>query len=190
MPKTTTFDQNEVLQNAMQVFWDKGYHATSMQDLVDATSLNRSSIYNSFGDKFNLFFLSLKHYQASQRRIVNKWLLKSDGPKGAIRLLFEGILSDIMVKPQTNGCFISNSTTEMANESPEIKLLVQENQRSIEQLFHDLIHEAQQTGQIDPEENAQDLAAYYFSSLQGLRLVGILKSDEKYLRRIIDRILG
>lgn len=190
MPKTTTFDQDEVLQNAMQVFWDKGYHATSMQDLVDATSLNRSSIYNSFGDKFNLFYSSLKQYQASQKSTVDKWLVKSDGPRGAIRLLFEGILSDITKKDKTNGCFLSNCTTEMANESPEVKQLLQENQQSMEQLFHDLIVEAQALGQIDSSEDEDTLAAFYFSSLQGLRLVGVLKSDEKYLRGIIDQILG
>ena len=190
MSKSITFEQGTVLQNAMQVFWDKGYHATSMQNLVDATGLNRSSIYNSFGDKFNLFYLSLKQYQTNQRSMVSSWLVKSDGPKGAIRLLFEGILSDIITNPQSNGCFFSNSTTEMANESPEVKHLLQENQQSMEQLFHDLLVEAQLLGQIDPEENTRDLAAYYFSSLQGLRLVGVLKPDEKYLQRIIDRILN
>ncbi|MEQ9301279.1 MAG: TetR/AcrR family transcriptional regulator [Cyclobacteriaceae bacterium] len=189
MPKSTQFDQDLVLQNAMQVFWDKGYHATSMQDLVDATGLNRSSIYNSFGDKFNLFYLSIKRYQTTQKSIVNKWLVKSDGPKGAVRLLFEGILSDIIAKPQNNGCFISNCTTEMAKESPEVKKLLQENQQNMEQLFYDLIVDAQELGQIDTKENAHELAAYYFSSLQGLRVVGILNSDETYLRGIIDRIL-
>ncbi len=189
MAKSTTFDQDQVLQNAMQVFWEKGYHATSMQDLVDATGLNRSSIYNSFGDKFNLFYQSVKYYQASQKSLVNKWLVKSEGPKEAIRLLFKGIISDITDQEKNNGCFLSNCTTEMANESHEVRQLLDDNRQNMEQLFLDLIHEAQDLGQIKANENAEQLAAYYFSSLQGLRLVGMLNPDRAYLNGIIDKIL-
>ena len=60
MPKTITFDRTEVVQNVMELFWKKGYNGTSMQDLVDVTGLNRSSFYNTFGDKFSLFEEALK----------------------------------------------------------------------------------------------------------------------------------
>ena len=66
MPKSILFDRDETIAKVTSLFWEKGYHATSMQDLVDVTGLNRSSIYNSFGDKYNLFIESLKHYKKEQ----------------------------------------------------------------------------------------------------------------------------
>ena len=62
MARPTDFDRNTVIQKAQEVFWTKGYNGTSMQDLVDATQLNRSSIYNSFGSKHDLFQETLKDY--------------------------------------------------------------------------------------------------------------------------------
>ena len=76
MPKTESFDRKEVLEQAKEAFWKKGYGSTSMQDLVEATKLNRSSIYNSFGDKFNLFLECLKLYQKSERSKAMQLVLK------------------------------------------------------------------------------------------------------------------
>ena len=63
MPRSEVFNRDEVLEKAKNVFWLKGYNATSMQDLVNATGLNRSSIYNSFESKLNLYKLTLEKYQ-------------------------------------------------------------------------------------------------------------------------------
>ena len=63
MARTEVFNREDVLQRAKNIFWLKGYNGTSMQDLVDATGLNRSSIYNSFGSKMELYEKTLLKYQ-------------------------------------------------------------------------------------------------------------------------------
>ena len=66
MPKSVTFDTENVMENVMELFWRKGYNGTSMQELVNATGLNRSSLYNTYGDKFSLFEQAIQGYSVRQ----------------------------------------------------------------------------------------------------------------------------
>ena len=63
MARKKEFDEVEVLDKALDVFWKKGYSATSIQDLVDSMGINRASIYDTWGDKHNLYVESLKRYR-------------------------------------------------------------------------------------------------------------------------------
>ena len=91
MAKPESFDRVDIIEKVTKVFWTKGYNGTSMQDIVDATGLNRSSIYNSFGDKHSLYLDTLKHYkkQAHKHSISN---IINKSPKDAIRNIFESNL--------------------------------------------------------------------------------------------------
>ena len=62
MARSVEFNECEIIEKAMNVFWEKGYHATSMQDLVDAMQINRSSLYNTIGDKHCLFMKCVSSY--------------------------------------------------------------------------------------------------------------------------------
>jgi len=95
MPKVETFNRDVVLKQATEVFHDKGFNATSMQDLVDATGLNRSSIYNSFENKLNLYLECLKLYEDKYNRETSKRLLESSSGLEAIQLIFELYLNEM-----------------------------------------------------------------------------------------------
>ena len=68
MPWKKQFDADSVLDKAMQAFWARGYDATSMQDLVDCTGINRGSLYATYGDKHTLFVAALRMYDEKIRR--------------------------------------------------------------------------------------------------------------------------
>ena len=72
MPKVETFNKEFVLKQATEVFHTKSYSLTSMQDLVDATGLNRSSIYNTFGSKLDLYMDCLRSYQSKAHGKIQK----------------------------------------------------------------------------------------------------------------------
>ncbi len=63
MARTKDFDEQEVLKKAVCLFWNKGYNATSMQDLVDQLGISRSSLYDTYGDKHTLYLKALEEYQ-------------------------------------------------------------------------------------------------------------------------------
>ncbi len=189
MPKVETFNKAIVLKQAMDVFHDKGYGNTSMQDLVDATHLNRSSIYNSFESKLNLFMECLKAYQERYSRETSKALLKATDPLHAIELIFDLYLNEIVKDKQDKGCMITNCTSEMANHEPVITQFLNSNQQRTIDLLQDLVTKGQDERLINHKKTAHEYALYLYSSLQGFRMTGILITDKAQLQSIAKTIL-
>src|SRR3954470_9130493 len=105
------FDQDEVLDRAMAVFWERGYEATSIQDVVEATGLNRGSLYATFSDKKQLFLAVLAHYAD---RVGNPLMaeLADPNPRQAIERMFAAILRRTSDPTQPRGCLITNTALE------------------------------------------------------------------------------
>lgn len=186
MPKSVLFDREDVLRNVTDLFWQKGYNGTSMQDLVDVTGLNRSSIYNTFGDKFQLFEESLKYYQLVQNDWLRKAFSEAKSPKEAIISLFHGISEDIKAGNQ-KGCMLTACTSELSVEQPQIRDFLVENKDRVVASFAALIEGAQQLGEISTNKNPVTLALYLFSALQGLRVTSMIEPN---LEGVTEEILS
>ena len=185
MPRVEIFNREEVLGKVIQLFHEKGFSATSMQDLVDVTGLNRSSIYNSFGSKMELYQESLKIYKGQANKMVQKILIHSTNTKDAIKKIFYTSPGQ-----KGNGCFLSNCTAEMANQDHEIKNFLQNNLESMQILFEELISKGQEEGTINQLKSPKEYALYLFTSLQGLRITGILLKEQKDMDSIIKTTLS
>lgn len=185
MPKVETFNRDEILGKVVSLFHEKGYNATSMQDLVDVTGLNRSSIYNSFGSKKELYRESLSTYKQRANKYVQKVLVHTSEPLETIRKIFNSTPED-----KANGCFIGNCTTEMANQDQEIKGFLQNNLHSMQDLFEELVAMGQERGSINLKKSAKEYATFLFTALQGLRITGILLNEKSEFDGIIDTTLS
>ncbi|NMH88276.1 TetR/AcrR family transcriptional regulator [Flavivirga algicola] len=188
MPKVETFDKELVLKKATNVFNDKGFNATSMQDLVDATALNRSSIYNSFGNKLDLFLECLKSYQGVYTIKISETLHKGQNPLHAIELLFKFYINEIVEDKDNMGCLITNCTSEMANQDKSIDKFLNDNQRSFIALLEELVRKGQKESIINLNKTANEYAWYLFTSILGFRTIGIMISDKKELKSIAKTI--
>jgi len=189
MPKTETFNRALVLDQATSVFHDKGYNATSMQNLVDATGLNRSSIYNSFVSKLDLYLECLKIYEAEFNRETKKTLLKATDSLDAIKLIFDLYVTLISANTYDKGCLIGNCKAEMANHEQSITLFLENNQNHMLEFLEDLIIKGQEDGILNTNQTPKGYALYLFSSLQGFRMTGILITDRTQLQSIVKSIL-
>lgn len=185
MPKSVTFDRELIMEKVMELFWRKGYNGTSMQDLVDVTGLNRSSFYNTFGDKFSLFEESIKHYQQRQNKMLKESISEAKSPKEAIISLFRGISQDIRSGNQ-KGCMLTSCASEMSHD-PKIKDFLVENKDRVVEVFAALIQGAQELGEISQRKEPHTLALYLFSSLQGLRVTSMIESN---LEAVTEEILN
>ena len=185
MPKTITFDRTAVVQDVMELFWKKGYNGTSMQDLVDVTGLNRSSFYNTFGDKFSLFQEALKYYREQQDQLLTDSFAEAKSPKQAIQGLFMGISDDIRAGNQ-KGCMFTSCTAEMSHETAVKDFLV-DNMQGVISSFATLIRQAQEQGEISLRKDPETLALFLFSNLQGLRLTSMLEPN---LEAVTEEILN
>jgi len=189
MARIEEFDRDTVLLKAMNVFWENGYNGTSMQDLVATTGLNRSSIYNSFGSKLELYQDTLKHYQKKSGVYFQRALMKAGSPLEAIRGIFESFLPEMISDSGSKGCFAMNCKAEMGNQNKDITKWLLDAQENTLSVFKELIADGQQQGTINTEQDSKTYAYHIFNALQGFRMTGILVKDRKVLQQIIDTAL-
>ena len=94
MARTREFDREEALDRAMHVFWDKGYEATSLSDLLDAMGIARQSLYDTFGDKHALFLEALDRYETHRLGQLQSCLETAPSVTRAFRDMFEGLVDE------------------------------------------------------------------------------------------------
>lgn len=189
MPKVKLFDQEQALDNAMNLFWTKGYNGTSINDLVKATGLSRSSLYDTFQDKHQLYKATLKHYQAQQMKGLSAVLDKQPDSKKKIEVLFAFFLNQIITQPKGQGCFMINTAAEMLNQDKELAKFAKEDFVGMEQLFLSIIKEGQRKNEIAKTHKPELLAHSLFSSYLGFRIAGQAEPDKKRLTQIIALVL-
>lgn len=189
MPRTEVFDREEVLEKAKNIFWLKGYNGTSMQDLVDATGLNRSSIYNSFGNKMELYLQTLKKYQGDISDLFDKANKQERNAIETIGLIFLYILEDILEDTEEKGCMLINCRTEMGNQDSQLHELLEADQERLLGIFQNLVSQGQAEGSILTGEKSELLAYYLVNAFQGFRISGMNTKDTVILKSIIQNIL-
>ncbi|MEL6987954.1 MAG: TetR/AcrR family transcriptional regulator [Bacteroidota bacterium] len=183
MARTKQFNRDEVLDKAKTLFWQKGYHATSVQDLVNHLGINRGSIYDTFGDKQQLYNLALASYQEDQAQFLSKHFEQASSIKMALQTLFENAYQTLKDK---KGCFIVNCTNEYYNQHPDIGLFLTNNQRFFTKLVGKYIKQGQDNGEISEEYSAKELSNFVFTFFSGLQTVAKLDIKKKELKEIID----
>ena len=154
------FDEDKVLNKAMNAFWQNGYDGTSMRQLIGCMGLNPGSIYATFGDKKALFFKTMDCY-TNQVREKHRELKKNNTPRGLIMALFDEMISTIQASPKHNGCFMVNTALDIAPQDKEIHKYISRWFEEMEEFFHHSITEAQKAGEIrknlDPAKTARHI---------------------------------
>ncbi len=189
MPRAEVFNREEVLGKVRDLFWSNGYNGTSMNDLVETTGLNRSSLYNSFGNKLNLYKTVLIQYQAESQDIFQDALKRADNPKQAIQYIFENFIDEIVRDTDGKGCFTMNCKAELGRSNNSLKDYLSKMQDSQLEFFEGLVREGQDARLINTEESALHYAHYLFSAFQGLRMTGMLLRDRSKLEHIVTNTL-
>jgi TetR/AcrR family transcriptional repressor of nem operon len=184
------FDQAATLQKALGVFWRKGYAGTSMAELVETMGINAPSLYDTYGDKKHLFMAALKCYQQSQREWLEGLLASEQPARATIRQLLESMVEESLTDPDRKGCFMLNTTTELANQDEEVFRLVAQNERSMRELLAELISKGKQAGEFAPDQDPVLVATYLFTLIQGLRLVAATNPDRQLLKATLEMALS
>jgi TetR/AcrR family transcriptional repressor of nem operon len=168
LPRTREFDQEQVLEAALQAFWQKGYEATSLTDLLEATGLARQSLYNAFGDKRALFLASLRRYaDVGIGRLAEA--LEGGSVRAAIRAVFEDALHCVQ---RNQGCFLVNASTELLPRDGEVGRLVASTMARQERAFADALRRGVREGELHlTPRRIEQTARFLVAALQGLRVM-------------------
>jgi TetR/AcrR family transcriptional repressor of nem operon len=179
MARAKEFDRERALERAMQVFWARGYAATSLEELLEAMGIGRQSMYDTFGSKRELFGAALQRYVERDDRC----LAMAPSPRRAIREMFEGIV-DESAATQRKGCFGINSTVELAPHDAAIAKLIADRQRRLEDELCAALERAKQLGELGRSKDTRGLARFLVGALQGLRVAATADPCSPALRDI------
>jgi len=189
MARPREFDADSALERATQVFWAKGYEATSLDDLCDATGLSRSSLYGAFGDKRDLLLRSLDRYSERGTTQIAATLEKAPSLREGLANLLREFIDQIVAGPGRRGCFIGNCAAELARHDREAMARVRESLARSQATFRAALARAQRRGEIASTADIAALARFLTSSFQGLRLVGKALPDRATLEDIAAVVL-
>jgi len=170
--RTKEFETDEIADAAMQVFWRRGYAATSVQDLVDGTGLSRSSLYSTFQNKQGLYQKALQRYEILTTLNNVKLLSGSGSPKALIRQLLINVVEDELNDSEHKGCLVANACLELAGHDEDVAQFVVSNLQKIQHALESLLIKAQQSGEISSTQNPRALASFFVNTIQGLRVLG------------------
>ena len=190
MGRPREFDEAQVLDQAMTVFWRQGYAATSVKDLVRETGLNPGSLYEAFGDKHELFLSAINHYRASvvRRRLED---MERPGPgRDRIAGFFDDLVRFSAGEGRLMGCLMTNSAVELAPHDRDVAVLVAANLAEMERAFRRLVERGQQDGSIANGAPAEDIARYLTVGVQGLRVMSKTNPDAGALSAVVRQILS
>jgi len=185
MARTKDFDENEVLSKAIQVFWCKGYNGTSMQDLVDALGISRSSLYDTYTDKHTLFIKALESYQNAGNLQIQEIIDQNGSAKNTIIKLLELTTSDSACVKEKKGCFMLNAEVEVAPHDQEVNKIVCSNDQYMEEIFCQVIRKGQEKGELKNKQDAMALARFIFNAVKGMRVTAKSTPDQSIFDDII-----
>ncbi|URN06397.1 TetR/AcrR family transcriptional regulator [Actinomadura madurae] len=185
MARPRKFDEGRAVEAAMRAFWTAGYEATSTQELCAATGLGRSSIYNTFASKHELFVKALSHYMdVRTTRLIE--LLKDDAKpiRERLRTVLEWAVAPDEDDP--SGCLVVNATVELGPHDPDIAERLGRDRRRRLAALKAAIERAVQAGEIDPVKDADALAHFMISTISGIQVAARGGAGRPALTAIAD----
>lgn len=190
MGRPQQFDHDTVVDAAMHVFWRKGYEATSIQDLVDATGLNRGSLYNTFDSKDGLFSTVCERYEQVNLATPLIEVAKEAPPRMAIEEFLNTLAKRIAKDPEHRGCLLVNTATELAPHNENAREWVNNAVSDLEDALTTLIKRGQKSKTFKNKEKPRALARLLLASIQGMLVIGKSNPSPRVLNDIARTALG
>jgi AcrR family transcriptional regulator len=192
MARTREFNPEEALEEAMYVFWQKGYADTSVDDLVKATGVSRYGLYGHFGNKRGVFQAVLRSYQANNITSIFGPVEAEDASLGAIYQYFDYLIAASKTSESRVGCLMCNSITEEAAWDPISMQYIKEFQQRIRDGFARALRCAQRQGEVAAKADADEMANYLLGVVVGVSVIVRQPIDgdavENFIRSALKRL--
>ncbi|MGW2474782.1 TetR/AcrR family transcriptional regulator [Streptomyces sp. NPDC001665] len=191
MARTKEFDPEAALQAALELFWQRGYEATSMADLVEHLGIGRASIYATFGNKHELFLKAMDRYAEGRDPLLLAELSQPGPALPAVRAVVRRMAGEATsLEARLQGCLITNTASELAPHDPAAARRVEISWEHLETPLHSALIRAQAQGELSDDRDPRALARMLLVLLQGIRVVGKASSDPARVRDAAEQALS
>jgi len=182
MARNIEFDEQLAISRAMDVFWKKGYNGATMRDLTEAMNINSSSLYNTIGDKHQLFLKSIKHYTESRMDAARKQLQPIRSPLKAIEKFIHASAYTITHEP--NSCLAIKTTFEVAATDEHVQKIIKADNEFTYNLLIDLVGKAIEKKEIKLSQDAAMLTDYIINHFSGWHESFIIHKDKTRIKKM------
>jgi len=190
MARTKAFNQELVLDMALQLFWKKGYFDTSIQDLVDELGINRGSLYDTFGGKKELFYSSFELHLKENIMFLDEFLCSKDNVKDGIHEFFEIVIRTSVKDKKNKGCFIVNTTMELIPSDMKVEEMVTKYRKDLIEIFRKHLEIGKKKGVISKNLDIAIVSSSLYTILTGMRVTAKTTNDSGELQDILNIILA
>jgi len=187
MGRDKRYDRKDVLDKATRLFWQEGYRATSMADIVRVTGLNTASMYKEFGDKDGLFERALEYYR--EHIMAPRFKILTDAPNIKGVEAFLASVVDGAIKKTYRGCLMMNHLAQKHSISQEAVKQIDDYTATMERLLETALRNAQADGDLPAEKDPAGLASYIMCCVHGVVLYGRHQDKKSVIPKIYDTIL-
>lgn len=183
------FDPEQALDAAMKTFWAGGYSATSLQNLLDAMDLSKSSFYQAFGGKLQLFERCLKRYREKMAAAMMERLEHAVSGRRFIEDMLYSVIDDTGGSQRPWGCLVMNTANEFAQDNPAVAAWVTQGVDRFTAIFQAAVQRGQREGKIASDKDPEALARYLVTGMSGLKTMAKAGIEGEEIKRIIQIVL-
>ena len=176
MARQREFDADAVLDRALDLFWERGYEATSMADLVEHLGIGRASLYAAFGSKHDLYLKALDRYLLKVEPSPLEFLSRPGPALPLVRALVQHYAEEAACDARRRGCMVANAAVERLPGDPLVARRVEMAWDALEAALAAALHRAQAQGELSPDKDPRALARFFLVFLQGVKVVAKTRS--------------
>ena len=170
----------------MNIFWTKGYEGTSVDDLIAAMGISKSSLYQSFGNKQDLFLETINLYLELTDRKRKAVLANASSVKQGMSVFFQGVVQFLLDPDHPCGCFYTNTATALGTLDQHIHTVIIQNSAKMEEDFYQFLFQGQSHGEIAAEKDIHSLAKFFVGLVRGISVIARIQKDRATLESIVN----
>lgn len=169
MGRPKEFDRDRVVERALEVFWSRGYQATSVDDLTTAMRLGRGSLYNEFRDKHSLFLAALDRYRADRLAGLTEILESAPSARAGIAGALRGTIQAMFADTSRRGCLMVNSVAELASSDAAVRRRARDSFGGTARVIRAALERGQRTGEFGPNIDTEATSHFLATALYSIR---------------------
>ncbi len=190
-PRVKEFDQEDIIEQAMALFCEKGYAATSIRDLVARLGVSSSSLYGTFGDKDAIFLLALKRHSRMEREMLRQALEQpTNEPKALLAQMFQALIDSLLANELPGGSLTLKASVELENRKPEVNAVIAEHTEEAASMFVEFLERAEKAGQIRLRQPARQVADYILFNFFNLNFLAKVNLERACLENYVRLVLS
>jgi TetR/AcrR family transcriptional repressor of nem operon len=190
MARIREFDTDKAVAQAMELFWERGYEGTSLQDLTEGLAIGRGSLYAAFGSKDGLYQAALERYRQECVGPMLQALSVEADVRGALRGLLTVLVTDAVADERRRGCMVVNAATERVPHDPATSRTVREVLQGNADALTEALIAARDRGELAADLDPVAVGGFLATFISGLRVASKANPDEVALMRSVEVALS